>query len=137
MNATCRNKIRVQFAYIYVYLPALCLAAPSGGRSGQRAQIFAFKCEEAVVSVARILLLELCFCYPQNLKCEIGVWLTVHRSSMWNKKPTRCHLVLYLFLLYELFFICCSTCFRPPCAHPQELTTYWYFFRVWCSAVAV
>jgi len=26
------------------------------------------------------------------------VWLTVHRSSMWNKKPTRCHLVLYLFL---------------------------------------
>jgi len=27
------------------------------------------------------------------------VWLTVHRSSMWNKKPTRCHLVLYLFLL--------------------------------------
>ena len=30
------------------------------------------------------------------------VWLTVHRSSMWNKKPTRCHLVLYLFLLYKL-----------------------------------
>jgi len=29
-------------------------------------------------------------------------WLTVHRSSMWNKKPTRCHLVLYLFLLYKL-----------------------------------
>jgi len=28
--------------------------------------------------------------------------LTVHRSSMWNKKPTRCHLVLYLFLLYNL-----------------------------------
>jgi len=21
---------------------------------------------------------------------------------MWNKKPTRCHLVLYLFLLYKL-----------------------------------
>ena len=30
------------------------------------------------------------------------VWLTVHRSSMWNKKPTRCHLDLYLFLLYKL-----------------------------------
>jgi len=30
------------------------------------------------------------------------VWLTVHRSSMWNKKPTICHLVLYLFLLYKL-----------------------------------
>ena len=27
------------------------------------------------------------------------VWLTVHRSSVWNKKPTRCHLVLYLFIL--------------------------------------
>ena len=31
-----------------------------------------------------------------------AVWLTVHRSSMWNKKPTRCHLVLYLVLLYKL-----------------------------------
>jgi len=30
------------------------------------------------------------------------VWLTVHHSSMWNKKPTRYHLVLYLFLLYKL-----------------------------------
>jgi len=30
------------------------------------------------------------------------VWLTVHRSSMWTKKPTKCHLVLYLFLLYNL-----------------------------------
>ena len=33
---------------------------------------------------------------------EIDVWLTVHRSSVWNKKPTGCHLVLYLFLLYKL-----------------------------------
>jgi len=24
---------------------------------------------------------------------------------MWNKKPNRCHLVLYLFLLYKLPFI--------------------------------
>jgi len=30
------------------------------------------------------------------------VWLTVHRSSTWSKKPTRCHLVLYLYLLYKL-----------------------------------
>ena len=28
--------------------------------------------------------------------------MTVHRSSMWNKRPTRCHLVIYLFLLYNL-----------------------------------
>jgi len=33
---------------------------------------------------------------------DTDVWLTVHRSSMWSKKPTRCHLVLYLFLLYKL-----------------------------------
>jgi len=30
---------------------------------------------------------------------KFDVWLTVHCSSMWNKKPTKCHLVLYLFLL--------------------------------------
>jgi len=51
------------------------------------------------------------------------VWLTVHRSSMWNKEPPGCHLVLYLFLLYKLLFISCSTCFGPPCAHLQELKT--------------
>ena len=33
---------------------------------------------------------------------KFDVWLTVHRSSMWSKKPTRCHLVLYLFLPYKL-----------------------------------
>ena len=45
---------------------------------------------------------------------KFDVWLTVHRSSMWNKKPTRCHLILHLFLLYKLLFISCSTCFGPP-----------------------
>ena len=35
-------------------------------------------------------------------KYRFDVWLTVHLSSMWNKKPSRCHLVLYLFLLYKL-----------------------------------
>jgi len=35
-------------------------------------------------------------------RLRVDVWLTVHRSSMWNKKPTRCHLVLYLFPLYKL-----------------------------------
>jgi len=37
-----------------------------------------------------------------NKNFIFDVWLTVHRSSIWNKKPTRCHLVLYLFLLYKL-----------------------------------
>ena len=64
---------------------------------------------------------------------ESDLWLTVHRSSMWNKKPTRCHLVLYLFRLYKLLFMSCSTCFGPPCAHLQELTTWWYFFT--CGVV--
>ena len=42
------------------------------------------------------------------INCDIklvsyfDVWLTVHRSSMWIKRPTRCHLVIYLFLLYSL-----------------------------------
>jgi len=64
---------------------------------------------------------------------NFNVWLTVHRSSVWIKKPTRCHLVLYLFLLYKLLFISCSTCFRPPCAHLKERTTWWYFFT--CGVV--
>jgi len=55
---------------------------------------------------------------PTKYSQTFDVWLTVHRSSMWNKKPTRCHLVLYLFLL-----ISCSTCFGPHCAHLLELTT--------------
>ena len=38
-------------------------------------------------------------CTYTNLENTFDVWLTVHRSSMWNRKPTRCHLVLYLFLL--------------------------------------
>ena len=63
-----------------------------------------------------------------NKFSKFDVLLTVHRSSMWNKKPTRCHLVLYLFLL-----ISCSTCFGPPCAHLQELTSQWYFFT--CGVV--
>ena len=64
---------------------------------------------------------------------KFDVWLTMHRSSMWIKKPTRCHLVLYLFLLYKLLFISCWTCFGPPCAHLQELTTWWHFFT--CGVV--
>jgi len=42
------------------------------------------------------------FLLKRNYCCTSDVWLTVHRSSMWNKKPIRCHLVLYLFLLYKL-----------------------------------
>ena len=49
---------------------------------------------EAITSLPKDL------CNRNVVLCD--VWLTVHRSSMWNKKPTRCHLVLYLFLLYKL-----------------------------------
>jgi len=60
-------------------------------------------------------------------------WTLFQLRILWNKKPTRCHLVLYLFLLYKLLFISCSTCFGPPCVHLQELTTWWYFFT--CGVV--
>ena len=36
---------------------------------------------------------------------KFDVWLNVHRSSVWSKKPIRCHLVLYLFLLYKLLYM--------------------------------
>jgi len=60
------------------------------------------------------------------------LWLTMHHSSMWNKKPTRCHLVLYLFLLYKLLNM-----FRAilcPSSRADDLVV---FFHVWCSDVAV
>jgi len=68
-----------------------------------------------------VIILSLSHTIQQDLQILIhkfDVWLTVHRSSVWNKKPTTRHLVLYLFLV-----ISCSTCFGPPCAHLQELTT--------------
>ena len=63
---------------------------------------------------------------------EFDVWLTVHRSSMWNKKPTRCHLVLHLFLFYKLLNMFRATLCPSSGADDLEV-----FFRVWCSAVAV
>jgi len=38
----------------------------------------------------------------QTQLVKFDVCLPVHHSSVWNKKPTRCHLVLNLFLLYKL-----------------------------------
>ena len=63
---------------------------------------------------------------------EFDVWLTVHRGSLWNKKPTRCHLVLYLFLLYKLLNIFRAT--LCPSSGADDLVV---FFYVWCSAVAL
>ena len=40
-------------------------------------------------------------------------------TYMWIKRPTRCHFWYYIYFS----FIGCSTCFGPPCAHLQELTT--------------
>jgi len=31
--------------------------------------------------------------------CFVRIWVQTAIISMWNKKPTGCHLVLYLFLL--------------------------------------
>ena len=45
---------------------------------------------------------------------------------MWIKRPTRCHFWYYVYFS----FIGCSTCFGPPCAHLQELTTCSYLSDV-------
>jgi len=63
---------------------------------------------------------------------QFDVWLTVHRSSMWNKKPTKCHLVLYLFLPYKLLNMFRAT--LCPSSRADDLVV---FCRVWCSAVVV
>ena len=47
---------------------------------------------------------------------------------MWNKKPTKCHLVLYLFLLYKLLNMFQAT--LCPSSGAEVV-----FFHVWCSAV--
>jgi len=60
------------------------------------------------------------------------VWLTLHRSSIWNKKPTRCHLVLYLFLLYKLLNM-----FRATLCTSSGAEDLVVFFHVWCSAVTM
>ena len=49
---------------------------------------------------------------------------------MWNKKPTRCHLVLYLFLLYKLLNMFRAT--LCPSSGADDLVV---FFLVWCSAM--
>jgi len=56
---------------------------------------------------------------------ESDVWLTVHRSSMWNKKPTRCHLVLYLFLLYKLLNMFRATLRSSSGADDLVLCVHW------------
>jgi len=53
-------------------------------------------------------------------------------TLMWNKKPTRYHLVLYLFLLYKLLNMFRAT--LCPSSVADDLVV---FFHVWCSAVAV
>jgi len=52
--------------------------------------------------------------------------------SMWIRKPTRCHLVLYLFLLYKLLNM-----FRANLCPSSGADDLVIFFHVWCSAVAV
>jgi len=58
--------------------------------------------------------------------------LVSHSNTMWNKKPIRCHLVLYLFLLYKLFNM-----FRATLCPSSGADVLVVFFHVWCSAVAV
>jgi len=50
---------------------------------------------------------------------------------MWNKKPIRCHLVLYLFLLYKLLNM-----FRATLCPSSGADDLMVFFHMWYSAVA-
>jgi len=89
----------------------------------------AFHCVNHDILLARIEFYEI-ICIVNKLMISFDVWLTVHHSSMWNKKPTRCHLVLYLFLLYKLLNMFWATLCPSSGAE-------WYFCRMWCSAMAV
>jgi len=51
---------------------------------------------------------------------KFDVWLTVHRIPTWNKKPNRCHLVLYLFPIYKLLNMFRAT--LCPCLHSHGTT---------------
>jgi len=73
------------------------------------------------------------------------VWLTVHRSSMWIKRPTRCHLVIYLFLRYNLLNMFRAT--LCPSSGADDLVVFaklatlhvCYFWKLesvfWCSVI--
>ena len=41
-------------------------------------------------------------CGQEEFYHYLHTWTQTNCVSVWNKKPTRCHLVLYLFLLYKL-----------------------------------
>jgi len=69
----------------------------------------------------------------KNSHCEKN-WARYDQKCIlvWNKKPTRCHLVLYLFLLYKLLNMFRAT--LSPSSGADDLVV---FFHVWCSAMAV
>ena len=67
---------------------------------------------------------------PDATPCDFFHWGYV-KDLMWNKKPTRCYLLLYLFSLYKLLNM-----FRATLC-PSSGTDYSVVYRrVWCSAVA-
>ena len=67
----------------------------------------------------------------RSTNSESDVWLTVHRNSVWIRKPTRSHLCILYFSSTSR-----STCFGQPCAHHQELTTAWCYSLVLVCTVA-
>ena len=54
---------------------------------------------------------------------------------MWNKKPTRCHLVLYLFLSISPYKL--LNMFRAILCPSSGADDIVVFFLVWCSAVTI
>jgi len=99
-----------------------------------------FKCREVEINIPRSSVHLFGFIWKRlyrnalstKHKNQFDVWLTVHCSSMWNKKPTICHLVLYLFLLYRLLNM-----FRATLCSSSGADNLVVFFRVWCNAVTL
>ena len=75
------------------------------------------------------------YCVNKHIVSKFDVWLTVLSSSMWNKKPTRCHLVLYLFISISPYKL--LNMFRATLCPSSGADDLVLFFHVWCSAVAV
>ena len=75
---------------------------------------------------------QISFMSQHKHEITFDVWLTVHRISIWNKKPTRCHLV------YVYFYLSVA---QHVSGHHVPIFRSWrlsgIFFHMCCSAMAV
>ena len=72
--------------------------------------------------------------YSNSSEPVILIWCS-GECALWKIliiKPTRCHFCILYFSSNS-----CSTCFRQPCAHHQELMTVWCYSLVLVCAVTI